>query len=89
MNRTDFIEGVLFNKYKDEILHNSEHFKSLVKDYKEVNKENLYRKIINYQIDKYGEQLYARGKKLGRDYEDINKDFSKKDKIDYWKYINW
>ncbi len=89
MNRTDFIEGVLFNKYKDEILHNSEYFKFLIKDYKDVNKENLYRKIVNYQVEKYGEQLYQRGKKIGRDYENLNKDFTKKDKIEYWKYINW
>lgn len=91
MDKQEFLEGVLFNKYKDENLHNSEYFKSLLKkqNIKDVHAENLYRKIVNYQIDKYGEQLSRGHVKMGLDYENINKDFKKKDKIPYYKNINW
>ena len=91
MNKTEFLEGVLFNKYKDENLHNSEYFKSLLKkqNIKGINVENLYRKIVNYQIDKYGEQISRGHVKMGRDYENINKDFGKKDKFKYYKNIEW
>ena len=51
-------ENILFVLYKDKPLDNKKTFKQKLKKYaKEINIDNLFIKINNYQIDKYGSAL--------------------------------
>lgn len=63
----DFKEEYLYIKYRDKYIGSSEKFryaliKEKFKDMKDVNISNLYRRIINYQIKKYGAQIGMLGK---------------------------
>lgn len=52
---------ILFALYKDKPTDGSRKFQRNLKKYKEeVNLNNLYVKIVNYQIDKYGTTLDSR-----------------------------
>lgn len=54
-------EDILFALYKDKSINGSESFYKEMKQYKnEVNLRNLYTRIVNYQIDKYGTTLDGR-----------------------------
>lgn len=62
----DFKENFLFEKYKDCNLKSSGEFrnklrKSNFKDYEDVDIGELYRRIVNYQIKKYGNSLSSFG----------------------------
>lgn len=51
-------EDILFALYKDKATNGSKEFKEKLKKYKkEVNLTDLYTRVINYQIDKYGVSL--------------------------------
>lgn len=69
MDKVEFKEELIFNQYKDQIIYNTDWFRSRVKD-KDINVEKVYRRIVNYQIDKYGESLYKNNIKPGRDFID-------------------
>lgn len=86
MNKKEFKEQLIFEKYKNQIMYSSDWFRSQIKD-EDVNVENLYRKIVNYQIDKFGIQLYKKGMKMGLDYENTKGDFDKPMKIN--EHIKW
>lgn len=51
--KNEFIENYLFEMYKNNCFRNSGEFKDLVDKYK-IKASDLYRKIQNYQIQKYG-----------------------------------
>lgn len=58
----DFKERIIFEKEKDLVLESSEKFYKKLRDIYKYNPDvrnlsNLYRKIINYQINKYGATL--------------------------------
>lgn len=54
----ELVDNLIYEAYKDKILVNGERFKENIKrDYGFVPSSALYRKIINYQIKKYGNQL--------------------------------
>lgn len=57
--RERLTEEILFNNIKDNELLSAENFRSLYKN-KEINFTRLYRRIINYQIKKYGISLSKR-----------------------------
>lgn len=60
---------MLFNMFKDDAFKNTESLKSKIGSLADnINFRELYTKIINYQIDKYGEQKCAY-EKQGIDYE--------------------
>jgi hypothetical protein len=62
-------EELLFKMFKDEKFKNTESLKSKIGSLKDnIDFTKLYKRIINYQIDKYGEQLCAY-EKQGIDYE--------------------
>lgn len=57
-NSGDLVEELIFNAYKDKDVISAKHFKGVIKkdfDYKASS--DLYRKIINYQVKKYGVTL--------------------------------
>lgn len=55
----DLVGELIFNAFKDKCLRSSEAFYQLVKrDYGYEATPELYRKIINYQIDRYGISLH-------------------------------
>lgn len=54
----EFIERFIFEKEKDTPFRNKETFYGIMKEkYRIKATRDLYIKIINYQIDKYGESL--------------------------------
>lgn len=54
----ELVDNLIYEAYKDKILVNGVRFKENIKrDYGFVPSSALYRKIINYQIKKYGNQL--------------------------------
>lgn len=58
-------DDILFALYKDKATNGSEDFQKQLKKYKnEVNLRNLYTRIVNYQIDKYGKTLDDRNESL-------------------------
>ena len=62
----NFKEEYLFTKYKDAQLKSSAEFrsklsKSRIKDYEDVDIGQLYKRIVNYQIKKYGNSLSSFG----------------------------
>lgn len=65
-------EELLFKMFKDEKFKNTESLRSKIGSLKDtVDFTKLYKRIINYQIDKYGEQLCGY-EKMGIDYEHTN-----------------
>jgi len=50
------LEEQLFNELKDKALVNSEVFKKKYKDI-DIDHSRLYRRIVNYQVKKYGSTL--------------------------------
>lgn len=78
MDKCNFKEELMFNLYKDQVICNADWLRSRVKT-SGVNVENLHKRIVNYQIDTYGESLY-KNVKAGRDYID-----TKKNIVDDWK----
>ena len=51
-------DEILFAIYKDEAIFNKKEFKKDMKKYKkDANLDNLYVRIVNYQIDTYGYTL--------------------------------
>lgn len=58
----EFIERFIFEKEKDTPFTNKETFYRIIKEkYKVAGTRDLYIKIINYQIDTYGESLANSG----------------------------
>lgn len=67
MNSNNFKEDCIFEELKDKSFQNAKDFKErLVKKYKNVNVQNIYLRVANYQIKKYGTIL--------RGYNKINGD---------------
>lgn len=59
VNGGDLVEELIFNAFKDKSLRSGEAFYQLIKkDYGYIATSNLYRRIVNYQIKKYGISLY-------------------------------
>lgn len=55
---SNFINEYVFNLEKDKAFNNSNEFYKMIKDkYKMERSPELYRRIINYQIKKYGSTL--------------------------------
>lgn len=75
MNRSEFKEELLFNKYKDTKICNSDWLRSRYSD-NDVNLTRLYTRIVNYQVDRYGRNLAYSGRQ-GVDYADTKKDITK------------
>lgn len=61
MSLKSFEEEYLFTKYKNKCISSAAKFKGEVKDYKNIDVGELYRRIINYQIKKYGNALSGTG----------------------------
>lgn len=54
----DLVEQLIYEAYKDKYIRSSEAFKQLIKkNYGYEVTSDLYRKIINYQVEKYGISL--------------------------------
>jgi hypothetical protein len=52
------VDKMIYEIYKDKVVNGSCYFKRKVKsDYGYIPSSDLYRKIINYQVKKYGKQL--------------------------------
>ena len=61
------VDKLIYEAYKDRAVNGMNYFKKKIKsDYGIIPSSDLYRKIINYQIKKYGKQLNV---DLGREYE--------------------
>lgn len=56
-------EGYVFEIYKNRQLNNSIEFVREVEKFKIENPNELYRKIVNYQIKKFGSSLNSKEKK--------------------------
>lgn len=53
-----FKEEYVFHKYKNRCFKNAERLKSeLIRKYKDVDVGDLYMRIVNYQVKKYGTSL--------------------------------
>ena len=66
---------LIYGLYKDKPVKNCNYFKYLLKkehNISQFNYRDVYREIVNYQIDKYGEQLW-----MGRN-TDSDPEFKKK-----------
>lgn len=64
-----FKEDYVFTKYKDKCFKNSATLKGeIIKNYPGVDAEKLHVRIVNYQIDKYGDILRRqhRGKNVDK-----------------------
>lgn len=58
----DLVEELIFNAYKEKNLKNARTFKKEVYDnYKYEASSDLYKRIINYQVNKYGEAIQGKG----------------------------
>lgn len=65
MSLEKFKEECAFAQFKDKCFKNAETCKEgIIKKFKGIDVNNLYIRIVNYQIKKYGEVL--RGKRLFR-----------------------
>lgn len=54
MSKTSFLEEFIFAKYKDKYIGNAKKFKGLIKkNYKDVDADEIYRRVINYQVATY------------------------------------
>ena len=66
------LEDLLFEMYKETCIGNAEKFKKMVaKKHKLKDANNLYIKIINYQVNKYGGSLD--GRYANKNYEKVRK----------------
>lgn len=68
MNKID----LLFNYYKDDVIEDCKKFKTeIIKKFKLTPGKagDLYTRIINYQIDEYGEQIGLVGRTTYADYK--------------------
>ena len=55
---TQFKENMIFQMFKDKCIGTAQKFKKEMKDkYNIDNVRDVYIKIVNYQVEKYGEQL--------------------------------
>jgi hypothetical protein len=67
MSSKDFKEDCIFEELKDKSYRNAKDFKErLMKKYKDIDASNMYLRVANYQIKKYGTIL--------RGYNKINGD---------------
>ena len=59
MLKVNFKEEYLFNKYKDSYIKTARSFREKVikNGFKDINISEVYRRIVNYQIGKYGNIL--------------------------------
>lgn len=79
MSLKNFKEEYLFAKYKDKCIYSAAKFKGEIKDYKNINASDLYVRIINYQIKKYGRPLSGTGNRpMYIPLENINNNSSKR-----------
>lgn len=63
------IEELIFEMYKNQTLTSAKKFKNdIQKNFKNIDCYDLYRRIVNFQIEKYGCALNT------RNYEDYNKE---------------
>ena len=72
MMKDEFIDNIIFEKEKDIPIKNATCFYFKIKNTYKVypsNRSDLYRRIINYQINKYGHSLQW-GYKKSRDEKD-------------------
>lgn len=69
---TDFKTNYLFSKYKDKSLCNKMTKYNLIEDSRrlDINYTIVYKRIVNYQISKYGYQLSSTGFEYNRSRED-------------------
>ena len=62
MNLKKFKEECIFTKYKNHCFKNANGFRSMLTKYhndEDIDIDGIYRRIVNYQINKYGESLMA------------------------------
>lgn len=72
------VDKLIYEVYKDRAVNGMNYFKKKIKsDYGIIPSSALYRKIINYQIEKYGKQLNV---DLGREYERLFYEKNKKNR---------
>lgn len=64
MNKEEFQENYLFEKYKNSAFRNGEDFRNTLKNESNINLDNLYRRIIIYQVKTFGYSLS--NKDMGR-----------------------
>lgn len=57
MNKEEFQENYLFEKYKNSAFRNGEDFRDTLKNKTNINLDNLYRRIIIYQVKTFGYSL--------------------------------
>lgn len=57
MNKEEFQENYLFEKYKNCAFRNGEDFRNTLKNKTNINLDNLYRRIIIYQVKTFGYSL--------------------------------
>ena len=57
MDKKEFEENYIFEKYKDTPLKNSKEFRKKIEKHINIDVSSVYAKIINYQIKTYGETL--------------------------------
>lgn len=50
-------EQLIFELYKNEMIINAKTFKNKIKKIKDIDKNKIYIKILNYQVKKYGGML--------------------------------
>jgi hypothetical protein len=52
-------EDIIFSLYKDKPIRTAKEFRKEIENkYKDVNTKELYLRITNYQLDKYGHSLW-------------------------------
>ena len=89
MERVDkFKENLLFEEYKDTPLRSAKGlFNDIKKKYDYDSSSDLYKKIVNYQIKKYGDVLKSRGSSrlsYGRIHNRKSRRY-----INEWQYANY
>lgn len=52
------LEEKIFNELKDSYIKNIDTMRRMYKDY-DVDLTNVYRRIVNYQVKKYGQSLHS------------------------------
>lgn len=57
MTTKEFEENYIFNKYKDTAFISCKDFRKKVEKYIKIDVRDVYAKIVNYQINTYGETL--------------------------------
>ena len=52
------VDKMIYESYKDKVINGMTYFKRRIKsDYGYIPSSDLYREIVNYQVEKYGKQL--------------------------------